>query len=236
MSDCSICYTQQDDFVNCVTCINNVCRDCANQLSPQICPFCRSPYPFIYNLELHTFKSLAWEGNLEGIKWLCENKPKIIPTSKILHVALANGRFDVFIYLYEAGVPYMKYNVSAMNRGAHFGDLQFIKYIRENIGAKVSGVALRCAVHHGYLDIVQYLYGELGVRLNSALFLACRHNHFDIVKYLYEAGMKFDKFLLLFLKSEGHHKMLKYIRRSLGVLCCEKTGTIWSVVSHADLL
>ena len=153
-------------------------------------------------IKMESINLAAFNGRLEIVKYLCENKTDF--TSFAIDSAASNGHLDIVKYLYGL----KKINTSlAIDWAAEGGYLEIIKFLHEN-GQSGSHLAIDKAAHNGHFEIVKYLHNKKYIGSNLAID---KNGNLEIVKFLYENGYKWTTNALIYCCYYGYYDVLKFL-------------------------
>jgi len=160
-------------------------------------------------------KEIAKHGNLEILKYMCDNMISSIEYSfdDILEAAIMGGDLEIVKWLYTcANQSYIRrhpsiYTVIAADRG----HLEVLKYLHEN-GCFWDSDACIYAAKGGHLKVLQYLHDN-GCRWNidACAYAASKGGHVDVLKYLHENGCSWYYNTYSYAIEGGHLEVLKYL-------------------------
>lgn len=121
----------------------------------------------------------AYLGFYEGVEYLYTFKPEDYLDSRILYAAICSGNLDLvnFIYNYD---------------GFDKEDLSDLKLTYINTDRQFAYVT---AIKNSYLDILDFIMGNIPRDINYILYTAVRLGNIEIVNYLIEKGADPDSFL-----------------------------------------
>ena len=134
-------------------------------------------------------RSFCWKvaetNNLELFKWAREEK-KCKWDEWTIDVAAKHGNLEMVKYCVANKCPI---NAMACSSAALNGQLEVLKYLREEVKAPWDSVAASWAALSGHLHILEYLVERKYDKYNQwACQWAALKGHFDCLKYLHETA------------------------------------------------
>jgi ankyrin repeat protein len=113
-----------------------------------------------------------------------------------------------------------------------YGHLEMLKYVSiyyaKDLTNDIYSIALKCASHNGYLDVVKYLVEEKNASVshkdNAAIKAASRCGHLEVFKYLREKGADDsagDSTPILNAYKYGHLHLVKYFIQELKIILAD---------------
>ena len=144
----------------------------------------RSLWPTYWN-ERQFWRRVAKTNKLELLKWAREEK-KCEWGKWTIQAAASQGNLEMVKYCVANRCPI---NMSACAYAAENGDLECLKYLREEVKAPWDWATAAWAAEHGHLHILEYLveckYDEFE---EWACRWAAKNGHLDCLKYLRETA------------------------------------------------
>ena len=146
----------------------------------------RSLWPRDWEDETYFCWKVAETNKLELLKWIREEKQcewDYVP----INVAAQKGNLEMVKYCVANECPI---NEWACTKAARNGDLECLKYLREEAKAPWGSETANWAAKNGHLHILQYLVERKFDKLDSewVCILAAAHGHLDCLKYLHETA------------------------------------------------
>jgi len=126
----------------------------------------------------------AYNGHIEVVKWLHENRKESCTTYAMAWAA-ANGHLEIIKWLHENRKEGC--TTYAMNYAASNGHIEIVKWLHENRKEGCTTHAMNWAASEGHLEIVKWLhYNRTEGCTKLAMKYATENNHLEIVKWLQE--------------------------------------------------
>lgn len=121
-------------------------------------------------------------GDLDMLMWMYEQGYSRENLSRGMVWAMLGNHFDVVEWLHGKGVVPIG-NVAVI-MSARYGNLDMLKWIRDNIPSMFNGQDLWGAAFTGRIDIAKFLYENGERNLTHAINIAVKYGKGDLVKYL----------------------------------------------------
>ncbi len=135
--------------------------------------------------ETYFCREVAYTNKLELLKWIREEK-KCTWNSRTINAAAEQGNLEMVKYCVANECPIGAF---ACADAAENGQLECLKYLREEVKARWDWNTAAGAAANGHLHILEYLverkYDQYSV---LACFCAAKYGHLDCLKYLHETA------------------------------------------------
>jgi len=130
-------------------------------------------------------RKVALTDKLELLKWIREEK-KCEWDERTLNVAAILGNLDMIKYCVANGCPVDEW---ACAHAAYHGDLECLKYLREEEKAPWNWATAANAAKNGHLHILEYLVERKYDEYDAwACSYAVKNGHLDCLKFLHETA------------------------------------------------
>ena len=172
----------------------------------------------------------AENGHFEVLKWLVESSGQPVDPADGLYAAAMNGSFEICRWIFEridiADLDEMSLIWSVFMELIGHGDLDLVKWMVQNLPAKLSGNmnhAFELAAFAGHVHIAQWLVYDSGQLIDitannhQALKDASEKNHRDVVEWLSEEYRRCaDQIAINSAAKHGNLQLLKWLVEARG--------------------
>ena len=155
-----------------------------DKLPIYICKYIES-FNIAYNPTIHTPIYLISCHNLDGLKWLNKEKPKVLlnHTSSLIDYAVMCNDFCIVKWLHINNVSFA--TVNAINIAAQNGNMEIVKFLHTYRNEGCSKHAMNMASKNGHLEVVKFLHTYRKEGCDTfAIDYASYQGHLNIVKWL----------------------------------------------------
>jgi len=151
---------------------------------------------------------VAKTNKLELLKWAREEK-KCKWDRWTIQAAARQGNLEMVKYCVANECPI---DENACAYAADGGELEVLKYLREEVKAPWGSRTASYAAHNGHLHILEYLVERKYDEYNEdACIWAAKYGHLDCLKYLHEtAKAPWDEEVVLFAHDYNHPECVQY--------------------------
>ncbi|CAL6301157.1 unnamed protein product [Bathycoccus prasinos] len=151
---------------------------------------------------------VAKTNKLELLKWAREEK-KCKWDRWTIQAAARQGNLEMVKYCMANECPI---DENACAYAADGGELEVLKYLREEVKAPWGSRTASYAAHNGHLHILEYLVERKYDEYNEdACIWAAKYGHLDCLKYLHEtAKAPWDEEVVLFAHDYNHPECVQY--------------------------
>ena len=169
----------------------------------------KSLWPSHMNGETFFCCEVAFTDKLELLKWAREEK-KCKWDFCTINAAARQGNLEMVKYCVANECPI---DERACARAAENGQLECLKYLREEAKAPWDWRTAECAAESGHLHILEYLVErEYDQYSEYACELAAENGHLDCLKYLREtAKAQWDEDAVFWTHKYNHPECLQYL-------------------------
>ncbi|CAL6415219.1 PREDICTED: similar to predicted protein [Bathycoccus prasinos] len=152
---------------------------------------------------------VAFTNKLELLKWAREEK-KCGWDSRTIYVAALQGNLEMVKYCVANECPI---DVRACANAASGGQLECLKYLREEAKAPWNSYTAAWAAENGHLHILEYLVERKYDKYNGhACQLAAWNSHLDCLKYLHEtAKAPWSSWAVRYAHEKNQPECLQYL-------------------------
>lgn len=160
-----------------------------------------------YPWNARTCQEAANYGNLEVLEYLHENGCEWDEMTCM--AAAGAGNLDCFKYARQNGCL----EGQSSMRAARKGQLEVLKYIRENAERNRDDSACLSAAQGGQLKVLMYLHETDGLYKSSlTCHIAAREGHLTTLKYVHENGCPLDDAVWNAAVKVNNEEVLEYLR------------------------
>ena len=156
-------------------------------------------------------REVAKTNKLELLKWAREEK-KCKWDELTINIAAQKGNLEMVKYCVASECPC---DEGACAEAAGNGDLEVLKYLREEAKAPWGSWTANCAARSGHLHVLEYLV-ERKYQYNQFNTYSCQcvaeHGHLDCLKYLHEtAKAPWNSEAVRFAHKNNHLECVQYL-------------------------
>jgi len=169
----------------------------------------KSLWPSHWSGESHFCREVAYTNKLELLKWAREEK-KCKWNEETINRAAFKGNLEMVKYCVANECPI---DVEACANAATFGQLEVLKYLREEAKAPWNWKTASWAATNGHLHILEYLVERKFDEYNEDVCtFAAKNGHLDCLKYLHEtAKAPWDYEAVQEAHENDHPECLQYL-------------------------
>jgi len=159
--------------------------------------------------ETYFCEQVAQTNKLELLKWIREEK-KCEWDEDTIHAAARQGNMEMVKYCVANECPI---DVSACAWAAENGQLECLKYLREEAKAPWNSWTANWAAQNGHLHILEYLVERKYDKFSAwACQYAAKSGHLDCLKYLHEtAKAPWDSKAVRYAHGNNHTECVQYL-------------------------
>ena len=165
---------------------------------------------YLWNETSFCYK-VAKTNKLELLKWAREEK-ECKWDDRTINAAVRQGNLEMVKYCVASECPC---DEGACAEAAGNGDLEVLKYLREEAKAPWGSWTANCAARSGHLHVLEYLV-ERKYQYNQFNTYSCQcvaeHGHLDCLKYLHEtAKAPWNSEAVRFAHKNNHLECVQYL-------------------------
>ena len=154
-------------------------------------------------------------GHIDMLKWLINPQDVIDKQNRIKYceIAAESGNIDMLKYL-GTNDPTVFGLVRIMAGAVNNGQLDVVKWLREEHNCPMCKDILHHPIINGHFDVVKYLFLNNCPRDECACGYAAMYGNLEILKWLHENGCPWDRFCYVNAEMNGHQEVLEYLREN----------------------
>ncbi|RLN91435.1 hypothetical protein BBJ28_00026043 [Nothophytophthora sp. Chile5] len=183
-------------------------------------------------------RSAAKAGNLAVVQWLCEEY-NADAEDAFEHAQMWRQWATARWLLENCALPSDKVN---WNAAAADGALAYLKFVHSCFPQDMPqwpqpALATVAAAANGHLDVLQWLYSELGVALTEEVIAkAAENGHLDVVKWLHFNDCESGTWTMDDAAKNGHFEILRWLHDNCSEGCTEMAMTWAANNGRLDIL